>query len=61
MLIITFIDKNTVNNTIYSVHEAQSFDDVTVTILLWILSPSITLVHSSSILSTRLFLQSYST
>ena len=28
------IDKNAVNNTKYVVHEAQSFDDVTVNVLL---------------------------
>ena len=34
MLIIMLIDKNTTNNTIYGLHEAQLFDDVTVNVLL---------------------------
>ena len=48
----------TINNTIYGVLDVQSFDDATVNLSLFIVPPSITLIHYSTNLSTKLFLQS---
>ena len=47
----------TINNTIYGVLDVQSFDDATVDLSLFIVPPSIRLIHYSTNLSTKLFLQ----
>ena len=51
----TYINKNTENNTILGVPEGQSFGSM-LYVSLYIVSPSITLIHSSTSLSTIPFL-----
>ena len=56
MKINTLIDKNTINNTTQGARDGQSLGPM-LNFSLYKISPSITLIHSSANLTTKLILQ----